>query len=63
MKIKIKGKDAQKPITFNKGGLHRSTHTPMGQPIPTSKRAAALAGDYGDKAKKQANFAANVLKH
>ena len=51
----------EKPITFSKGGLHRSTNTPMGKPIPASKKAAALSGSYGPKAKSQALFAKNVL--
>lgn len=50
-----------KAITFQKGGLHASTNTPMGKPIPAAKKQAALAGRYGPKAKKQANFAKNVL--
>jgi hypothetical protein len=54
---------SQKPIVFHKGGLHASTHTPMGQKIPESKRAAALAGKFGSKAKAQALFAKNVLHH
>jgi hypothetical protein len=52
----------QKPITFKAGGLHQSTGTPMGQPIPAAKKAKALAGGFGPKAKKQAQFAKNVLK-
>lgn len=51
----------KKPITFTEGGLHRSTNTPMGKKIPTSKVRAALAGTYGPKARKQAQFAKNVL--
>ncbi len=58
--IPPKGK-GQKPITFKEGGLHESTGTPMGQPIPASKKAAALRGEYGPKAKRQAQFAKNVL--
>lgn len=54
-------KPGQKKITFTKGGLHKSTGTPSGKKIPAGKRAAALAGKYGAKAKKQANFAKNVL--
>jgi len=62
MKVKLKKtKPGQKTITFNKGGLHESTNTPQGQPIPASKKEAALAGAYGSKAKKQALFAKNVL--
>lgn len=59
-KVTIK-KAGKKPISFNKGGLHKSTHTPAGKPIPASKRSAALSGAYGAKAKKQAMFAKNVL--
>lgn len=50
-----------KAITFQKGGLHRSTNTPEGQKIPAAKKAKALAGGYGSKAEKQARFAKNVL--
>ena len=56
-------KKGQKKITFKKGGLHASTNTPQGTKIPASKRAAALRGDYGPKAVKQAEFAKNVLHH
>ena len=56
-------KAGQKPIKFTPGGLHRSTNTPAGQKIPAKKRAAALRGDYGPKAKRQAQFAKNVLMH
>lgn len=52
------GKD---PITFKKGGLHQSTGTPAGKPIPKAKMQQALAGKLGPKAKQQANFAKNVL--
>ncbi len=51
----------KKSISFTKGGLHKSTNTPMGQKIPKDKIKAALAGHYGEKAKKQAMFAKNVL--
>lgn len=51
----------KKPITFKKGGLHASTGTPAGQKIPAAKMAAALSGRLGPKAKKQAQFAKNVL--
>lgn len=54
-------KMGKKSITFNKGGLHTSTGTPQNKPIPKDKIAKALAGGYGAKAKKQANFAKNVL--
>lgn len=51
--IKKKGK---KPITFNKGALHRALGVPEGQPIPPGKKAAALAGKKGPKVKKMASF-------
>jgi hypothetical protein len=54
-------KKGQKPIKFQKGGLHASTGTPAGKKIPPGKRKKALAGGYGPKAKKQALFAQNVL--
>jgi hypothetical protein len=54
-------KKGQKPVTFQKGGLHRSLNVPQGQKIPASKMAAAKAGRYGPKAKKQASFAQGML--
>lgn len=54
-------KKGKKPITFTVGGLHASTGTPAGKPISAAKRAAALAGRLGAKAKKQALFAKNIL--
>jgi hypothetical protein len=51
----------QKKITFKEGGLHESLGVPQGQKIPAKKMAAAKAGKYGAKAKKQAMFAKNVL--
>jgi hypothetical protein len=51
----------QRTIRFKKGGLHRSVGVPQGKKIPASKRRAALKGRYGPKAKKQAQFARNVL--
>jgi hypothetical protein len=56
--IKARGK---KPIAFTKGGLHKSLGVPQGEKIPQSKLNAALRGDYGKKAQKQARFATNVL--
>ena len=38
------GKKGQKPVTFQKGGLHRSLGVPQGEKIPASKMAAAKAG-------------------
>ena len=58
-KVTIKGKG--KPVSFNKGGLHRSVGVPQGQKIPAAKLAAAKAGKYGPLAQKQANFAAGML--
>lgn len=54
-------KPGQKKITFTKGGLHASTGTPQGKKIPAAKMKKALAGGYGPKAKKQAQFRKNVL--
>jgi hypothetical protein len=45
------------PITFKKGALHSQLHVPQGEPIPASKKAAALKGSYGPLAKKRAAFA------
>jgi hypothetical protein len=56
--IKSPGK---KPISFSKGGLHRSVGVPQGQPIPAAKMAAAKAGKYGPLAAKQANMATGLL--
>jgi hypothetical protein len=56
--IKAPGK---KPISFRKGGLHQSTGTPAGKPIPAGKMQQALSGKLGPQAQKQANFAKNVL--
>lgn len=60
-KTTIKGGKGQKPVTFSKGGLHRSTNTPAGQKIAASKMAAAKRGDYGPRAVKQANMATGML--
>lgn len=59
----IPAKDGHKAMHFKAGGLHESTNTPAGEKIPASKRRAALMGSYGAKARKQALFAQNVLKH
>lgn len=56
--IKSPGK---KPITFEKGGLHKSLGVPADKKIPASKMRAAAKGTYGPKAQRQANFAKNVL--
>ena len=57
----IEGGVGQKPVTFQKGGLHRSVNVPQGQKIPASKIASAKRGDYGPKAKKQAIMATGML--
>lgn len=56
--LRAKGK---KPIVFNEGGLHRSTGTPAGKPIPPGKMRSAASGALGPKAQKQALFKKNVL--
>ncbi len=63
MKIKVIHKEGHKPIKFHEGGLHETTHSPMGKPIPANKIAAAKRGEYGAKGIKQVNFMQNVLKH
>ena len=60
-KIRVIHKEGKKPIHFKKGGLHETTHTPMGDKIPESKIQAAAAGKYGAKGKKEVNFMRNVL--
>lgn len=51
---KQKGKKA---IKFRKGALHRALGVPEDQPIPASKKRAALAGRYGPEAKRMATNA------
>ena len=58
----IPAKGGNGPVTFQKGGLHKSLGVPPDQPIPAAKMAAALAGKAGPKAAAQARFARNVLK-
>ena len=60
-KTTIRGGKGQKPVTFQKGGLHRSVGVPVGEKIPAAKMAAAKRGDYGAKAQKQANMATEML--
>jgi hypothetical protein len=62
-KTKTISAPGKKPITFKPGGLHESTGTPSGKPIPAAKKAKALSGGFGPKAKRQAQFAKNVLNH
>lgn len=42
------------------GALHSQLGVAQGQKIPASKMAAAKAGKYGAKAKKRAQFAAEL---
>jgi hypothetical protein len=56
--IRAKGKT---PVTFTRGGLHKSLGVPQGQKIPPAKMAAAANGSYGPKAQKQANLAQGML--
>lgn len=60
-KATIKGGKGKAPVSFEKGGLHRSLGVPEGQPIPAAKMAAAKAGKFGPLAQKQANFAEGML--
>ncbi len=46
---------------LDEGGLHRSLKVPKNESVPPTKLAAALAGEYGEKAKKQA-VAAKTLR-
>ena len=62
LKIKIIKSKNRDTIKFREGGLHQTTHTPMGEKIPTSKVEAALHGKYGKKGAAQARFMKNVLK-
>jgi len=55
-------KKGEKPITFHAGGLHQTLGVPQGTKIPKEKMQQALNGLYGTKAKKEAEFAKNVLK-
>lgn len=59
--VTIEGGKGQKPVTFQKGALHRQLGVPAGEKIPASKMAAAKKGDYGPLAKKRANFATGML--
>ena len=61
-KTTIQGGKGQQSVSFSKGGLHRSTHTPEGATIPDSKMRAAARGDYGPKAVTQANMARGMLR-
>lgn len=60
-KTTIKGGAGRKPVTMNKGGLHKSLGVPEGQKIPAAKMTAAKAGKYGPLAARQANMATGML--
>jgi hypothetical protein len=60
--VKISTGPGKKPIKFQKGGLHHSVGVPEGEKIPASKLAAAQAGKYGARAKKQAALAKGLKK-
>lgn len=57
----ISGGKGKAPVTFQKGGLHKSLGVPQGETIPAAKMAAAKAGKFGPAAQKQANFATGML--
>jgi hypothetical protein len=57
--IKAAGK---KPISFQKGALHKQLGVAADKPIPAGKMDAAARGDFGPTAQKRAQFAKNVLK-
>lgn len=56
-----KTKPGEKTIKFHKGGLHQSLGVAQGKKIPSNLMEAAIEGKKGAKAKKQAEFAKNVL--
>lgn len=60
VKLKVK-KQGQKPITFEKGALHKQLGVGEDKKIPEEKMEAARGGEYGELAKKRADFAKNVL--
>lgn len=57
----IKGAAGKDPVTFQKGGLHKSLGVPAGEKIPPAKMKAALNGEHGPLAQKQANMATGML--
>ena len=52
---------SQHTIKFKKGGLHASLGVSQGEKIPSNLMQAALEGRKGAKARKEAQFAKNVL--
>ena len=61
MKRVVVKSSGRPPITFVKGGLHKSTGTPASQPISPAAHRAARSGALGPKAQKQELFDENVL--
>ena len=53
---------AQHKISFQEGGLHASTGTPLSKKISPAKHALAKSGKLGPKAQKQEMFYENVLE-
>lgn len=60
-KIRVIHKEGKKPLKFQVGGLHKTTHTPMDEKIPERKIHAAMTGKYGKEGKQEVNFMKNVL--
>jgi hypothetical protein len=58
----IPARPGKSAISFQEGGLHRSTGTKPGQKISAAKHRAARAGKLGPKAKRQEEFFENVLR-
>jgi hypothetical protein len=54
-------KKGQKPITFQRGGEHKSLGVPAGEKIPANLLRQAKGGKLGRKAQKQEIFRENVL--
>ena len=61
LKTKTLKSPGKKPITFKEGALKQQLGVAKGKKIPAKKKAAALSGKLGPKAKKRALFAKNVL--
>lgn len=53
----------QRPITYRPGGLHQSTGTPAGKPIPAAKRRQARSGALGPVAQKRELMNENIFGH
>ncbi len=59
--VTMKGGDGKKPVTFQKGALHRQLGVPAGEKIPAAKMAKAMSGAMGPMAKKRAVMAKGML--